>query len=114
MFDIIDNRIYLSRGDSCTIGIDIIDDEGEPYTPQAGEQIIFSLKKSTDQCKIIFQKIFTNDDGFVISLDESDTIDITFGYYIYDVVLAAEDGIYTIIEPTAFNLTEVVHNEING
>ena len=29
MFDVIDNKIYLSRGDSATIGIEITDDEYE-------------------------------------------------------------------------------------
>ena len=114
MFDIIDNEIFLSRGDSATIEIEITDDEGESYTPLLGESVIFSLKSSVDQCKTLFTKLFTSEsNSLVVELTQEDTSDLSFGVYKYDVILVTEDGIYTIITPHNFNLLEVVHNEIN-
>lgn len=113
MFDVIDNKIYLSRGDSATIGIEITDDESEPYTPSSGESVVFTLKRATEQCKTIIVKEFNEE--LEVSLDESDTVNLSFGVYVYDVVLYDEEGnIYTIIPPTEFEIMGVVHNEING
>ena len=116
MFDVIDNKIYLSRGDSAIIGIEITDDESEPYTPSSGESVVFTLKRATEQCKTIIVKEFIeNGNDLIVSFDESDTINLSFGVYVYDVILYDSDGnVYTIIPPTEFEIMGVVHNEVNG
>ena len=115
MFNIVDNEIFLSRGDTCSFDISIVDDEGEPYTPSEGEVLLFSLKKITGQCKTIFTKVFIEDGGdYIVSLDGDDTNDLAFGEYVYDVILYSEGDTYTIVEPTKFTITEVVHNEYTG
>ena len=113
MFDIIDNKIYLSRGDSCEIDITIKDDEGDTYNLKSGESLLFSLKKITDQCKTILTKEFESISGdLIIRFDEDDTINLAFGEYVYDVILISGGDVYTIIEPTLFTIAEVVHNGI--
>lgn len=113
MFNINENEIYLSRGDSAVIGVDIVDEEGDPYVIRQGEVVKFSLKKTTDQCRVIFDKTFELDnEEYVITLEQDDTIGLSFGDYAYDVTLITEDGVYTIIEPHLFKVMEVVHNEV--
>lgn len=113
MFNIIDNKIYLSRGDSCEIDITIKDDNDETYDLKSGETLLFSLKKITNQCKSVLTKEFENvDNDLIISFNENDTINLSFGEYVYDVILISGDNVYTIIEPTLFTIAEVVHNGI--
>lgn len=116
MFDIIDNKIYLSRGDSAVIGIEITDDEGETYTPGVGEMVLFTLKRVTNQCKTLLVKEFIEDSSDLsVTLTQEDTIDLSFGDYVYDVVLVSDEGdVYTIIAPSEFKIMEVVHNEITS
>ena len=116
MFDIIDNKIYLSRGDSATISVDIVDDEGEPYTPQSGESVVFTLKRTPSQCKQLIVKEFENvNSELVVTLTQDDTSVLAFGVYYYDVALVDDEGnVFTIIQPTEFELMEVIHNEFTS
>ena len=115
MFDIIENKIYLSRGDSATIGIEITDDEGEAYTPANDESVVFTLKKLATQCKTLLVKEFDAGDELTVTLTQDDTSTLAFGLYYYDVALIDGEGnVYTIIPPTEFELMEVIHNEFNG
>lgn len=116
MFNIIDNKIYLTRGDSATLGVDIVDDEGEPYTPKIDEYIVFTLKRISSQCKQLIVKEFEDvDNEYVITLTQADTIDLSFGVYYYDVALIDGEGnVYTIIPPTEFEIMEVIHNEFTS
>lgn len=116
MFDIIDNKIYLSRGDSATIGVDIVDDEGEPYTPLLGESVVFTLKRTPSQCKQLIVKEFASEnDELTVTLTQDDTSVLAFGVYYYDVALIDDEGnVYTIIQPTEFEIMEVIHNEFTS
>lgn len=111
------NSIYLTRGDTLDITIQIYNADGSAYTPEAGDTIRFAVKRSqmtignkryVDASPLIIKPISTDD--FVLSLAPSDTSSLDFGQYVYDIELTKADGtVDTFITASPFILTPEVH-----
>lgn len=96
--------ITLTRGDSASFHIDIVDSTGDAYELQDGDVVYFTVKKSTKTTDIVMQKT-----GQDIVIDPSDTADLKYGTYAYDVQLSyAGGGVDTFIGPADFVVTEEV------
>lgn len=96
MIKITDNDIELTRGDTETLEITVLDAEGNPYTLQSGEYIELVVKQSPESSDVLIRK--TTTDG-TITFSRSDTWELQKGKYAYNIRL--EDGIssyHTIIE----------------
>lgn len=94
-------RILLTRGDTAYINV-VTDD----YTPQDGDQITLTVKRSTADKDAIIQK--TVSDGSV-KIEPKDTETLDYGTYVYDCQLTTAAGdVYTFIPPTDFVLQEEV------
>lgn len=102
MFEISDNRIYLTRGDSANITITIKDSSGEDYTPVTGDKIYFRLKKNVfGKSLILVKEIDTS--TLTLSLVPSDTLSLDFASYRYEIELVTASGDrFTIIENGEF------------
>lgn len=105
-----DNSIELIRGDSAEFDIEVIlvvdedTDEQEPYVIEAGDVLVFTVKKSPYDSAYAIQKT-----GDQITLDPDDTKNLPFGLYWYDVQLTHDgDVVDTIIPPTVFRLLKEV------
>lgn len=83
MLTINDNQIYLTRGDTATIHVQIFNTDGSEYTPSAADQIIFTMSKLWDTHKKLSKTITDN----MLVLAPSDTIDLPCGDYVYDIRL---------------------------
>lgn len=105
MFNITDeNEIYLTRGDSADFKINVYTVGGNEYQLKDTDVIKFTVKKSTTDTQSIIQKT-----GNVIRIDPTDTKNLSYGEYVYDVQLNFDNGdVDTIIEPTRFYVTEEV------
>ena len=101
------NNIKITRGDTATIDISIIDEEGEEYTLREGDQIIFSVKRLSSQASVLIEKVLTNKQ---LVLDTDDTDALSFGKYKYDMVLISESEVSTFICFKDFIIEEEVHN----
>lgn len=102
-----DNRVVLTRGDTCAFDVEIKTDSGETYTPQETDVITFTVKKDTKTSVILLQKT-----GTTIVINPADTRNLKYGNYVYDVTLVTQSGsVYTIIPPTEFILAEEVNWE---
>lgn len=94
-------RILLTRGDTAYINV-VTDD----YTPQDGDQIKLTVKRSTADKDTLIQK--TVSDG-VVKIEPKDTEALDYGTYVYDCQLTTAAGdVYTFIPPTDFVLQEEV------
>ena len=101
------NCIFLTRGDSATLNINVCNADGTAYTPTGTVKLYFSVKKSVNDTEYVLQKSIT-DLSESISIAPSDTTSLDCGKYTYDVELHDGEKVYTIIPPTPFALgTEV-------
>lgn len=102
--------IFLTRGDSLYLNVEFTDDEeGTPYEPQEGDTVRFALKKNIDdeECLILKDIPIST---MVLYLEPSDTKDLEFGVYWYDIELTTVSrDVYTPIGPAKFKLTKEVY-----
>ena len=109
-----DNTFEIVRGDSANFDIylPIYDEEGKiigEYDLQPGDTLLFTVKKNTKTEEIIFQKSGQN-----ITINPSDTEEVSYGKYVYDAELtyATSEGVEpfvdTVIQPTEFRILDEV------
>ena len=97
-----DGVIRLTRGDSARLLITINSEiDNNTYKIKPTDTLTFTIKKAIKDTTPSVQKRITGSNQFYIL--PTDTKDLSFGKYIYDVELTTSDGdVYTIIEPTTF------------
>lgn len=96
--------ISLTRGDYASFTIEMKDASGEPYVLQEGDEVYFTVKRSTKDEEYLIQKT-----GTEIEILPADTEEFAYGTYKYDVQLSPADGkIDTFIGPSDFIITEEV------
>ena len=106
MFKVDDNNIRMIRGDSGVFNISITDINGRNVELTDGDVLTFTLRRTPRSPTIVLQKTIT--DG-TLTINPSDTQDMSFGSYVYDVELKRADGYTdTIIPPHEFLLLEEV------
>lgn len=106
MFKVNDNNIRMIRGDSGVFNISITDINGRNVELTDSDVLTFTLRRTVRNPTIVLQKTIT--DG-TLTINPSDTQDMPFGSYVYDVELKRADGYTdTIIPPHEFLLLEEV------
>lgn len=104
-----DNVIRITRGDSLTVTITLTDSDGFPYEPVEGDTVLFTVKKSAKADTVLIQKQI-DINTLVLDLVESDTENLAFGEYKYEVeVITEADDHYTVIKNAPFIITEELH-----
>lgn len=106
MLKITDNKVMLTRGDTAVLKIEIQKDDGTPYELKPTDTLVMTIKANTTVKDIIIQKAAVNG---VITIAASETEQLKYGYYYYDVELRQADGfVSTIISPHSFVICEEV------
>ena len=101
--------ITMTRGDTLTVQIGINKSDGTPYEPSEGDVVRFALKKDYSDKNPIILKTIDNED-LTLTLLPSDTKQLAFGDYVYDIELTQEDGtVDTFVAKARFKITEEVH-----
>lgn len=124
MLTIINTDLYVTRGDSASLSVEIDVQKcrcSEPYYFTKGERLYFTVKKSTKTKDFLFQKVYDFDrDGspdentVVFKILPEDTENIPFGKYTYDVeLITASKDKYTVIKPSLFEVLPEVTYSIN-
>ncbi len=108
--------IHLTRGDTLNILIGLTKNK-KPYVLGINDSMSFALKRNIllsdnsdfkDSDPLILKEIPT--DTRILHLDSSDTADLKFGEYVYDIKLTLEDGtVDTVITNAKFYLEPEVH-----
>ena len=126
MLNIVGNDIYLTRGDTSYIEIDVSYAGygcSKDYKFQEGDKLFFTVKQNFNMEDFLFQKVISFQDtdeiengSVIIKIEPSDTNNLDFRSYIYDVELITSDGDkYTIVRPSLFEiLPEVTYIENEG
>lgn len=98
--------ISFVRGTTLSIGISVVDGNGDSYTLQSGEQLRLGVKKSPDDASDVILKVMTSaslQDGlYETTITPSETGNLEPGRYIYDVGLKSGTEYYNVIEPSEF------------
>lgn len=94
-------NITHMRGDTAVLRL-TLNVNGEPYTLRDGDIATFSVKKKLKDEEYVFQK--KAQDG-VFLFKQSDTQDLPFGQYWYDVQLKLAGGqVVTAVGPAQYRL----------
>lgn len=107
MFKIIQNDIFITRGDTAYINLGVrIRETKEPYD-YSNDDVIFTVRKDSISKENIIQKTFH---GTGIKLEKDDTIKLDYQTLKYDIELIKQNGDnFTIIANKNFTITEEEH-----
>lgn len=95
MLKIDGNNIYLTRGDSATLSLEVTDQEGNPYEPKEGDEFIFSVKNNDLVVPYELTKKFNSELDIYITSEESSNFN--FGVYLFDIKLVNSGVVDTFI-----------------
>lgn len=100
--------VQLTRGDTAYLTIPL-NCATEEYTMQSADTLTFTVKRTVRDEEFLIQKVSVGTNEFHI--EPSDTAELAFGKYKYDVQLNMADGdVYTVIPPSTFEvLPEVTY-----
>lgn len=105
-----DNNITLTRGDTGIFNITLTEENGEEYTPQDGSSMRFALARrygSTRGECLIVKDIPT--DTMVLELEPSDTDELPFGDYLYDIEFTDQFGRVSTVIMAKFKVAKEVY-----
>ena len=114
-FKIEGTTIYLTRGDSFSAEVSILNADGTAYTLQNGDEVKFALKSAKMKpgntnyvdTNPRVQKTLGND--LMLELAPADTKTLPFGEYKYDLELTMDDGtVDTFVNNADFHLVAEV------
>lgn len=102
------NVIRLTRGDTAKLTVPIENDlDNSSYVMDEQDTLTFTIKKSIKDNENLVQKVVTGSNNFHIKPEDTDSL--PFGKYVYDVQLTTAGGdVYTVIEPTSFEILSEV------
>ena len=108
MFTISGTTIKLTRGDTFSAEL-ALTKYGAVYTPVNGDSILFAVKTKLNANRTEYmeeQPIICKEipiDTMILTLSPSDTADLPFGSYSYDIQVTLADGqVDTVINNAAF------------
>lgn len=108
MLEITKDHVSLTRGDNANIIVTIRDLNGDVYTLQTGDKLVFTLKINCNTQDIVIQKDITSNS--TIAIEHNDTKSLPYGQYWFDVQLTTAGGdVYTVIDPHPWNITKEVN-----
>lgn len=115
MFEVDNDTIKLTRGDSLVLKLLLKLRTGEVYTPKTGDSIMFGLKSKLNASRTAYieteplvKKSISIED-MILALDPGDTKKLPFGNYAYDIEITFANGkVDTPINSAEFKLLSEV------
>lgn len=109
MFKIENKKIQITRGDTGMFTLSLSQD-GQEYD-YSSDAVVLTVKKNVYTTETVMQKHISYGENVVI--EPSDTAELDFGDYVYDVQVKTPGGIVdTVIPPSTFSvLPEVTVDE---
>lgn len=116
MLKITNTKVFITRGDSAYIDINICNLDGSQFTLQEGDTIQCQVRTTANTGMLLIdasmenEKLFIDDDGTVVwHISPEDTRGLEVGVYCYDVQLTTAAGdVFTFIENSVFKVTDEV------
>lgn len=101
-----DQNIFLTRSDTCSLKLSVVDDNDTPYD-YSNDLVQLTIKTNTYTPVIVIQKNIVGD---TFKIDPDDTKNLQYGRYLYDVqIITNSNDVYTVIGPCNF----VLNDEVN-
>ena len=111
---IIENQnIKISRGDYAEICFNLKNKDGSEYKLSSGQKVKFGVKFNTNNKQELISKTLRNagESFIVVVLEKTDTENLIFGRYFYDIRITDTDGkINTPMMKANFDVLEVIAN----
>ena len=99
MFRISNNKIQITRGDTGRFSLAVMN--GKDDYNYSSDTVVFTVKRSTYDTNALIQKTISYGNDVLIL--PSDTSELEYGEYVYDVQLTTQGGaVDTIITPNKF------------
>lgn len=99
-------NIFLTRGDTAIITLNIYYANNAAYD-STKDRVVLTVKKSTTDKAKVLQKTAVNG---VITISPADTKNLDYGDYVYDVQITTVAGdVCTIVTPHRFRIEEEVN-----
>lgn len=101
-FKMEDKYIRMIRGDTLSFGVQIMDEDGKPFT-QDLETVYFTCKSNNAMNKYIFKKTLgngvtkTGTGEYVVRVAPEDTKYADVGKYFYDLELGINGDVFTVM-----------------
>ena len=98
-----DEYITMTRGDTLSFGVELLDADGNPFTDEL-DGAFFSCKKNYTDAENTFQKslgdgITKIDDGqYAVRVAPEDTADLEHGKYFYDLEIEINGDVFTLLK----------------
>ena len=109
---IVDNNynISLTRGDTGIFKLDLVDEEGLPFTPSSLDSLRFAMSKKygSNREEVLILKDIPFD-TLLIQIDPEDTKSLDFSKYKYDIEYTDAAGHVTTVLMAEFNVTKEVY-----
>lgn len=103
-YSIVGKRVTLTRGDTLNVPVEVTNPDGTPYEMQDGDSLRFKMTDVAGGSVLIEKQIPT--DTLILSISHSDTANLPFGTYFFDVQFTYASGsIETIIPEGQFCIT---------
>jgi hypothetical protein len=107
-------NISMVRGDTEALTVRLLDEEGAQVDFESGDTVYFTMREALGDTITILQKIITGftDGETVIQINPSDTDELFFKTYVYDIQWTRADGqVKTIVPASNFTiLAEVTYD----
>lgn len=92
---ITDTDIRITRGDTAFLSVDLYDDKGK-YELKSGDKLELTAKHAIDDSA--YSMHITANDNAVFTFKHSDTANLEYGSYVYDIQLTLSNGdVFTVI-----------------
>lgn len=92
MLSVNGTEIQMTRGDTARILLNLTTADGIAYTPTDGDSIRFAAKKKFKDGLDTLININIPTDTLLLEIEPSDTADLAFGNYVYDIQFTGADG----------------------
>lgn len=100
--------LAIVRGTTKTMTVSVTDESGSVYELEAGEVLRFGVKKRPGDQVYLFSHEMSSDSlsngVYSFLIDPSDTEDLDFGCYYYDIGLQSGDAYFNIVECSEFRV----------
>ena len=98
--------LEIVRGTTNTFNIAVTDADGNPYTLESGEVLVFGIKdKPYRDEAVVVKKVTSGTDGvYAVTLHVEDTINLKYGEWFYDVGIRSGNDYHSVIEPSLFKI----------
>lgn len=100
-------EMSVVRGTTNSFSVTITDEEGNEYTPEADQVLVFGLKRNRlDENRVLVKKLTRRTSGdHYLELYPEDTKDLEPGTYYYDIGMQQGESVfYNVVEASAFEI----------